>query len=384
MSTRGSTTLSKKESIVLISNNGRMLLNFWLDFIISLVEANYTVYCLAPDYSASELEKIVEIKAVPVNFFLNRSSINPFSDLRSFVSILSCIKRINPDILIFITAKPIVWGILAAKAAICNSTKVVMFTGLGYAFIPTKKTKQIIIKSILSTMYKLTLKYSDKIIFQNIDDYYEIASLCNLPSEKCSVIKGTGVNFNKWSFHPPKCDPITFSLVARLLREKGILDFLEAASYLKKQNPNIRFYLIGGLDSNPSSLQEDDILPYTKDNTVEWLGFVDVTKYLPETSVLVLPSYYREGIPRSIKEAMATGRPIITTDVPGCRETVIDGYNGFLIPPQNVHALVNAMQKFIEQPSLISLMGYRSYQMAVELFDVKKINAQYLKLLREC
>ncbi|WP_255521530.1 glycosyltransferase [Thermosynechococcus sp. TA-1] len=122
---------------------------------------------------------------------------------------------------------------------------------------------------------------------------------------------------------------------------------------------------------------------FTELGIVEWFGFVNIKEYLPSTSVFVLPSY-REGVPRSTQEAMAMGRPVITTDVPGCRETVIDGYNGYLIPPRDVNALITAMRKFIEQPSLIPSMGYHSYQMALDLFDVKKINAQYLKLLSSC
>ncbi len=372
----------RPRSIVLLCNSARMLLNFRGELVADFSAAGLTVHCLAPDYSDSERAALTALGAVCHDFYLIRNSTNPLDDIKALFSLIKLMKIINPDYMLAISSKPIIWGLLASTFAGIKS-RLALFTGLGYAFTPTPESADKPLKDVLVFLYKLTLPLADKVIFQNQDDCTEISKLCGLKDEKTLVIGGTGINLDKWSFCQPHLDPLTFTLVARLLVEKGILEFLEAAKYLKTIYPHIQFWLIGGIDTNPGSLCQSQIDPYVTSGVVEWFGFVDVKAYLPATSVFVLPSY-REGVPRSTQEAMAMGRPIITTDVPGCRETVIDGHNGFLIPPRDVPALIKAMQRFIDNPDLIPRMGYNSRQMAVKLFDVKKINAQYLKLLREC
>ncbi|AXY68625.1 glycosyltransferase family 4 protein [Thermosynechococcus sichuanensis E542] len=369
-------------SLILLCNNAKMLINFRSDLILDLIHAGTKVYCLAPDYTETEILKLSEMGAICHHFYLVRNSTNPWQEIKSFFSIITIIKQINADSLLAITSKPIIWGLLAA-ASIRVPYRFALFTGLGYAFTPTNSLKQKILKGILGFLYRLSLPVATKVIFQNSDDASEIINICKLPSKKATIIKGTGVSLKEWTYLPPHVEPITFTFVGRLLKEKGVLEFLQAAKEIRSQYPSIRFWLLGQFDTNPGSLPEAQIKKIIELGIVEWFGFANVKEYLGSTSVFVLPSY-REGVPRSTQEAMAMGRPVITTDVPGCRETVIGGYNGYLIPPRDVDALITAMHKFIEQPSLIPLMGYHSYQMAVELFDVKKINAQYIKLFHGC
>lgn len=369
-------------SLILLCNNAQMLINFRRDLILELIHTGAEVHCLAPDYTEAEISKLSEIGAICHHFYLVRNGTNPWQDFKSLFSIITTMKRINADALLAISSKPIIWGLLASKF-IDMKFRSVLFTGLGYAFTPDHQSKSKKMKSILVFLYRISLPIADKIIFQNKDDCHEITQACNLAPCKTLIIKGTGVNLKEWSYCEPFFSPLTFTLVARLLIEKGVLEFLQASKRLKALYPQVRFWLIGGLDTNPGSLSEAQVKEFTELGIVEWFGFANVKEYLYSTSVFVLPSY-REGVPRSTQEAMAMGRPVITTDVPGCRETVIDGYNGYLIPPRDVNALIIAMQKFIEQPSLIPSMGYHSYQMAVELFDVRKINAQYLKLFYGC
>jgi len=176
-------------------------------------------------------------------------------------------------------------------------------------------------------------------------------------------------------------EPITFTLAARLLREKGIVEFAQAAQRIKQHYPNTRFLLLGRLDTNPGALREHEVRQWAEAGILEWHGHVpDVRPYFAQTSVYVLPSY-REGVPRSTQEAMAMARPVITTDAPGCRETVIDGVNGFLVPPRDVDALVRAMERFILQPELIITMGQASRKLAEERFDVHKINQRILAVM---
>ena len=173
---------------------------------------------------------------------------------------------------------------------------------------------------------------------------------------------------------PGVSPPITFLLAARLLREKGIVEYAEAARIVKSKYPDTRFILLGSVDPNPGSLNAEEVSKWVTERLLEWPGHVPVKSWMTQASVYVLPSY-REGVPRSTQEAMAMGRAVITTDAPGCRETVVDGLNGFLVPVRDSVALAEAMMRFIKQPALIETMGKASRMLAEERFDVHKVNA---------
>ncbi len=191
---------------------------------------------------------------------------------------------------------------------------------------------------------------------------------------------GIGVDLDEWLPAPAVTTPVTFLLVARLLREKGIAEYADAAKLVKTLHPETRFILLGGLDPNPGGLSQSEVQAWVKEGLLEWPGHVVVKPWLAQTSVFVLPSY-REGVPRSTQEAMAMGRAVITTDVPGCRETVISGTNGYLVPVRDAATLAEAMMQFIKNPNLIESMGRESRRMAEERFDVHKINARLLEIL---
>ncbi|BCX13137.1 MAG: glycosyl transferase [Thermosynechococcus sp.] len=364
--------------LAIIGNKASMLINFRKDLIIDLTTSGYSVHCIVPVSSDKEKRAILELGASFDEFYLERNSVNPFHDIRTLVSLVSVIKKVNPFCILAFTAKPIVWGLTAAKL-LGIKKRFAVFTGLGYFFCINDSMRDKCIRNILALLYKITLPSVTKVIFQNSDDCAEIKKLCQLPGDKVALIKGTGVNFNEWHFSPAPTSPLVFTLAARLLREKGVLEFLQAASRLKANYPKVEFWVLGDFDTNPGSLVKEDLQKFIDDGIIQWFGFVDCKTYFGKTSIFVLPSY-REGIPRSIQEAMAVGRAIITTDTPGCRETVIYGYNGFLVPPRDVNALTKAMEAFVHQPELVHTMGYHSYLKAVEDFDVKKINAQYLQL----
>jgi Glycosyltransferase len=180
----------------------------------------------------------------------------------------------------------------------------------------------------------------------------------------------------------PVTRPVTFLLAARLLREKGIVEYAEAARLVRSRHADARFILLGGLDTNPGGLRRDEIDAWVSEGVLEWPGHVpDVRPWLARASVYVLPSYYREGVPRSTQEAMAMARPVITTDAPGCRETVIDGRNGFLVPPRDPMSLAEAMERFVLDPELIVSMGEESRRIAEERFDVKRINRRMMEAM---
>ena len=171
-------------------------------------------------------------------------------------------------------------------------------------------------------------------------------------------------------------------MIARLIGDKGVREYLKAAEIIKNKYPIVKFYLVGWIDENPASISKDELDYFINNKIIEFLGRLsDVRPAITQSSVYVLPSYYREGMPRTILEAMSMGRPVITTNAPGCRETVVDGQNGFLVPVKDVNALTAAMERFIKEPELIPVMGAVSRRMAVEKYDVRVINHLILKTM---
>ncbi|MDR5638508.1 glycosyltransferase family 4 protein [Thermosynechococcus sp. PP42] len=370
--------------VALISNAAYSVINFRLPLIAELVHRGCTVDVLAPTWSQQERQKVESLGAQCLCYPLERKSLNPLGHLRTFLKLVGIFRTNRYDALLSYTAQANVWGTLAAAWA-GVPRRVAMVTGLGYAFTADPEgrspLKRRVLSWVLTQLYRLAFPLAHRVVVQNPDDLCLLQKICGLPAEKFQLIPGTGVALDEWPMQPAHLQPLTFTMVARLLREKGVMEFLAAARQVKGEYPLIRFCLLGSLDDNPGGLSTADLQPWLEDGTVEWPGAVDVKPWLAQTSVFVLPSYYREGVPRSTQEAMAIGRPVITTDAPGCRETVIDGVNGFLVPPRDVAALANAIRRFIEQPELIPSMGRASRRLAEERFDVGRVNGVLLPLL---
>ena len=278
--------------------------------------------------------------------------------------------------------KPVIYGSITARLS--GVTKIFsLVAGLGYTFSSNEDSftvRQILLRAFATTLYRIAFTCCDKVFFQNKEDIDEMVQARCLPRSKAVCLSGTGVNLDTLRPRPMPCGPITFLLMARLLKQKGIREFAAAAEILKSQGRSCRFLLLGGLDPNPNGLSENEVLAWVENGTLEWQGHVNnVLPFVEQSHVFVLPSYYREGVPRSAQEAMALGRPVITTDNVGCRETVIDGVTGFMVPPRNVEALVEAMKCFIDEPELIETMGFRSRELVERKFDVRKVNATILR-----
>ncbi|WP_221933898.1 glycosyltransferase family 4 protein [Tepidimonas alkaliphilus] len=367
--------------VVLVGHSATATLNFRAPLIADLVAAGCEVEVLAPDWTEAQLACLKALGAQGGAFPLARTGLNPLEDLLTLLVLWRHMRQRRPDVVFTYAAKTNVWGMLAAWLARVPR-RVAMVAGLGFAFTETEAfigLKRAYIRLFLMWLYRIALNRADWVVVQNPDDPKVLINDCGVKSDKIIRVNGTGVALNEWSPYPPHTQPITFTLVARLLREKGVLEFLQAAARIKARHPQARFWLLGPLDDNPGGLKEADLRPWLDDGTVEWPGAVDVKPWLAQTSVFVLPSY-REGVPRSTQEAMAMGRPVITTDAPGCRETVVEGVNGFLIPPRDVEALEQAMLRFIEKPELIARMGNASRRLAEERFDVRKTNATLMKV----
>lgn len=314
---------------------------------------------------------------------MSRTGMNPVLEIIHTWKLIRLLKKLHPDVTLGYTIKPVIFGSIAAKLAGVPH-RFAMVEGLGYAFTLGAhgfSFKRRILKRLVLWLYRIGMAQADKVIFLNADDPAELVAERVLPKEKCFLLGGIGVDLAQWPMHPPVLSPVTFMLVARLLREKGVEDYAAAARLVKQQHPQARFILLGGLDENPGSITQAEVQVWVDEGILEWPGYTAVPPWLAQTSVFVLPSFYREGVPASTQEAMAMGRAIITTDVPGCRETVVDGDNGFLVPVRDPQALAQAMCKFIERPELIARMGGRSRQMAEEKFDVHKVNARLLQVM---
>ena len=372
-----------KVRVVLISPYAESIVAFRGSLIRELVQRDVQVFMLAPDYTPEIRQAVTALGATTVDYFLNRTAMNPFADLKTLLALWRIFRQLRPEVVVPYTIKPVIYGTLAAALA-GVPTRVALIEGLGYAFIvsPKKAIRMRFIRKLIQNLYRVALQRAHRVLFLNCDDLNEFIQCKIVSSSKAMLLGGIGVDLTEWQPAPPKLEPITFTLAARLLREKGVVEFAEAARRIKQRYLTTRFLLLGGLDTNPGALSADEVHTWAAEGILEWHGHVpDVRPYFAQTSVYVLPSYYREGVPRSTQEAMAMARPVITTDAPGCRETVVNGLNGFLVPPRDVEALVEAMGRFIQQPELIMSMGKASRQLAEERFDVRKSNQKLLGVL---
>jgi len=371
-------------SIAIITTQAFSLVNFRGPLIRTLTEQGIKVYALAPDFNDAFRAQILELGAEPVDYVLSRVSINPISDVVAVFRLAQLLNRLSPDMTLAYLIKPVIYGSIAAWLARVPK-QFSMIEGLGYVFADdagSRTWKRSLLKWTVSGMYKFALGLNQKVFFLNKDDSSQFVCEGIVADYKVVWIDGIGLDLDYFRPVPSVVKPVTFILIARMLREKGVYDFVEAARQVRQQYPNVRFLLVGAGDKNPGSVSEAELRGWVAEGLVEWPGQVkDVRQWLVNASVFVLPSFYREGLPRSTQEAMAMGLPVITTDWVGCRDTVEDGVNGFLVPVHDPHALAKAMMRFIENPDLIETMGQSGRRMAEERFDVHSINRQIIDTL---
>ncbi|OCR26291.1 glycosyl transferase family 1 [Pseudomonas syringae] len=368
--------------VALIGTTAACVLNFRADFIALLVQKGHTVYAFAIDYCPATRRGVVDLGAIPVDYQFSRGGMNPFGDVINTYKLSRQIKSIAPDMVFSYFAKPVVFGTLAAAFAGVRR-RIGMLEGLGYAFTrcsnkPCMKRNVIILIQV--ALYRLALPLLSNLIFLNRDDPKDLLDRYRLKVKEVSILGGIGLNLQKYTYSKPPSSVVSFIFVGRLLAEKGVREYVAAARLVKLKYPEAKFFMLGDLDeANPGALSRGELTQLVHKGIVIHPGHVDdVRGWLKQSSVFVLPSY-REGVPRSTQEAMAIGRPVITTDVPGCRDTVVDGENGFIIPPFSVPDLVDKMVFFIENPDRIEPMGLESYSMAKARFDAVKVNAKLVE-----
>ncbi len=370
-----------KMRVVLVAHYAPSLLLFRAPFIRALVQRGAEVLALAPDYTPELKARVEALGASPLDYPLNRTGLSPWEDLKSFLALWRHLKALKPDAVLAYAAKPVVYGILAAWLA-GVPRRVALIEGLGYAFTEGERSwKRRLVQGVLQALYRISLARAHRVVFLNPDDREEFIARGLVRRERAFLLGGIGVPLEDFPPAPPHLEPFTFTLVARLLWEKGVLEFVEAARRVKARHPGVRFLLIGPLDTNPGAIPEREVQAWVEEGIVEWIPWAeDIRPYLRETSVFVLPSY-REGVPRSTQEALALARPVITADAPGCRETVVHGVNGFLVPPRDPQALAQAMERFLEDPGLIPKMGEASRRLAEERFNAGEAACKLLRVL---
>lgn len=378
--------MNQNKKIIIIGTIASSLYTFRKDLILSLSDKGYTVYAFTSDSDEAELSKIAQLGAIPTHYELSRGGLNPYEDLSNTISLYQKIKKIQPDIVLSYFIKPVIYGTLAAKLARVPK-KIAMIEGLGFAFTQqpegySKKAK--IVQRVQVALFKLALPLADKIIFLNSDDVKDLLYTHSIPVRHYEILGGIGLKLTDYPHQPvkPKNDETNFLFIGRLLKEKGIFDFIEAAKIVKQRYPNTKFTVLGSTDAdNPGALHPDQVQELVATGLIDYPGQVtNVVDWIAKSDVFVLPSY-REGVPRSTQEAMAVGRAVITTDVPGCRETVVDGVNGFIVPKWNPQTLAGKMIYLIENPKKIIEMGEESYKIAQEKFDARQVNERLLKIL---
>lgn len=367
--------------VLVIAQNTNVLLIFRGQLLLEFVKAGHEVIVCSPENNPEFLEKFSKMGIAFITFPLTRNGMNPIKDLRALKFLLRTVSQIDPDIVFNIAIKPAIYGSLAARLK--GVPKVFsLICGSGYAFVELGFTRKLI-NLLARILLRLALKHNASVFFQNPDDLNLFVRL-GLTSQKQTVlVNGSGVDLKYYNPAPLAKNGPVFLLICRLIKDKGVTDYVDAARILKQQYPEATFNLLGPFDSNnPSALSRPQIEKWHQEGLINYHGETnDVRPFISASNVYVLPSFYREGTPRSTLEAMAMGRPIITTDAPGCRETVMEGKNGFLVPIKDPEALAEAMKRFIVDPDLITRMGEASRNYAVEKFDADHVNAKIVHVM---
>ena len=363
---------------IIVSPKNRTAYNFRGELIRTIIAKGHEAIVTGPD--RTDVDKIEALGARFVEIPIDKNGVDPRADLRYCKALTDLFRKEKPDRVLSYTAKAVIYGSVAAKRARVPWV-VGMVTGLGYAYTAnTRKAK--ILRVIMSALYRWGFRKADWVLFQNEDDREEFLQRKLLPEAKTGIVNGSGVDMTR--FEPaPLPEKLVFFMLSRILKSKGVREYLEAARIAKQKHPEAAFYLLGKYETTmQDAIPEDEVEPYIRDGIVERFEETsDVRPYYAKCSVYVLPSY-REGTPRTVLEAMAMGRPVITTDAPGCRATTKDGETGFLVPVRNSAAVAEKMCWFCDHPEQIPMMGQAALAYCHEKYDVQKVNETMLQALK--
>jgi glycosyltransferase involved in cell wall biosynthesis len=367
--------------IFIAGSHPQSLINFRGPFIQSLMNEGHSVSVSAPNVTAEIRAKLLEIGVSIHETVLDRRGTGMRADLSYYSQLRNILRRVKPDILLSYTIKPNIWGAFAASSA--GIPSYAMVTGLGYAFTDTgamPSIRQRLAMSAARWLYRMSTRHNQCVIFQNPDDLDDFAKAVGLTnSDKTAIVSGSGVDMTHYARTPIPNEPVVL-MIARLLGSKGVRDYAAAARSLRPRHPLARFLLVGPFDDGLDAISPEEVAQWTADG-LEYLGPTDdVRPIISQSRIFVLPSY-REGTPRSVLEAMAMGRPIITCDAPGCRETVEDGVNGLLVPVRDPQALATAIERLLQSPAEVERMGNAGYELVAKKYDVRLVNFAIMQIM---
>lgn len=357
--------------LVFSGNNAWGMWNFRSILIKHFIDKGYRVTVSAP-YDETYFKKFEEIGCDTYDMPIDVKGINPINDLLLILNYRKLFKKLKPDLSVTYTIKPNIYASIAAESLGIKYLPVT--TGLGYTFLAEG-----IVPKIARILYKYAFRKAEQVWFLNKDDIASFKEAKLIADEKIVQLYGEGVDTDHFSISPLPTDEFIFLLVGRMLKDKGVIEYVDAARILKKKYSNVRFQLLGAVWlNNPTAIKEEEIRTWESKGIVEYLGHTpDVRSYMDKAMCVVLPSY-REGIPCTLMEAASIGRPLVATDVPGCHEVVVDGYNGYLCDVKNAKDLAAKMEKIIlmSQEERIK-MGANGRQLMIDKFDIKHVIAQY-------
>lgn len=364
--------------ILVLSGHSSSLLWFRLDMMKEFIKNGHDVIAVGNESPQMWESVFSEFNIKYVQIPMKRNGLNPVTDSITLMKYVTLFRNENPDKIFAYQAKPVVYGGIANLVTNIGDFYP-LIAGLGSVFYSSKLSTNLI-KLILIYQMKLACSKAKKVFFQNIDDKNVFLDYGIIEDSKAVIINGSGVNLETF-IQKPLPNETVFLFIGRLIRDKGIIEYLEACRGIKEKYPNTRCMLIGPYDTNPSAINENDLKYYIQKDIIEYYGEQkDVKPYIQQATTLVLPSYH-EGTPKSILEAMAMGRSIITTFAPGCKETVKDGLNGFLVPVKDVSELMAKMLYLIENPNLNTNMALESVKIVKEKYDVSLVNKEIMKTM---
>ncbi len=366
--------------ILVVAGFAPSLVNFRLAVLQALRDDGWEVHACAPEDDPAVAERLARLGIRLHRVALARAGLNPLADLSYMLRLAALMRRLAPQVVLSYTMKPNVYAGLACRLARVPRF-VPLVTGLGYAFLGEGRGRRLL-NAVVVAQLRLSLRRARLVFFQNDDDRALFAALRIVgPAHRACVVPGSGVDIAHFAPAPLPA-AAGFLMIGRLLVDKGVREYAQAAAQVRRLRPDAVFELAGWLDDNPASITQAELDAWCAAGTLRFLGRLDdVRPALARCRVFVLPSY-REGMPRTVLEAMAVGRAVIATDVPGCREAVRDGDNGLLVPARDPKALADAMIRLLDDPALAERMARRGREMAMETYDARRVGRTMVDEIR--
>ena len=367
-----------RKKFLMVGPKTTAVVGFRGDLLCDIREQGYEVVVAVPEDTCVQFFKDNNIGVRLTG--LKKNAISVFNSIAYYRNLKKIMREEKPDIVMSFTIKPVIFGSMAAKKAGVENIYS-LICGLGLLFSSNRVDIRVL-RFVGGLLYRRVLKYNKKVIFQNRDDIEEFVKRKYVKRTQCELVDGSGVNLKKFHRNEIPKGPVSFIMVSRILREKGVMEYFEAAKIVKEKYPESKFVYVGAIDKNKNAINLATLKPYIEAKIVDYIPETnEVEKYVAKCSVFVLPSYYREGIPRTLLEATAMGRPILTTNTPGCRETVVEGKNGFFVEPRSSSDLAKKMIWMIQNRSELQKMGDVSYAFCLKKFTINKVNDDMMRIM---